>query len=135
MRRQPTPYWLMLPGGACTSLIFLVLPLCHPGLHVAAERRRVLRAASRSRGSSRNYTDRSSQYQTQFVRSVVYSVIVTVACLLLAYPMTYWIAFYGGRWKSSILLLILLPFFVSFVIRTIQWKFILGRQRADPRRR
>jgi spermidine/putrescine transport system permease protein len=40
--------------------------------------------------------------------------------------MTYWIAFYGGRWKSSLLLLILMPFFVSFVIRTIQWKFILG---------
>jgi spermidine/putrescine transport system permease protein len=40
--------------------------------------------------------------------------------------MTYWIAFYGGRWKSSLLLLILLPFFVSFVIRTIQWKFILA---------
>jgi spermidine/putrescine transport system permease protein len=52
--------------------------------------------------------------------------MTTLACLLLAYPMTYWIAFYGGRWKSSILLLILLPFFVSFVIRTIQWKFLLG---------
>ncbi|HYY07482.1 MAG TPA: ABC transporter permease, partial [Actinomycetota bacterium] len=51
---------------------------------------------------------------------------VTIACLLLAYPMTYWIAFYGGRWKSSILLLILLPFFVSYVIRTVQWKFLLG---------
>jgi spermidine/putrescine transport system permease protein len=40
--------------------------------------------------------------------------------------MTYWIAFYGGRWKSSILLLILLPFFVSFVIRTVQWRFLLA---------
>ncbi|MEX0743095.1 MAG: ABC transporter permease, partial [Actinomycetota bacterium] len=54
------------------------------------------------------------------------SLIVTVVALLLAYPMTYWIAFYGGRFKSSLLLLILMPFFVSFVIRTIQWKFILG---------
>jgi spermidine/putrescine transport system permease protein len=49
-----------------------------------------------------------------------------VICIGLAYPMTYWIAFYGGKRKSSILFLILLPFFVSFVIRTIQWKFILG---------
>jgi spermidine/putrescine transport system permease protein len=40
--------------------------------------------------------------------------------------MTYWIAFYAGKWKSSLLLLILVPFFVSFVIRTVQWKFILG---------
>jgi len=62
----------------------------------------------------------------QFVRSIVYSIIVTIAALLLAYPMTYWIAFYAGKWKTSLLLLILVPFFVSFVIRTIQWKFILG---------
>jgi spermidine/putrescine transport system permease protein len=73
-----------------------------------------------------NYTDVLGQYQRQFVRSIQYSLIVTVVALLLAYPMTYWIAFYGGRFKSSLLLLILMPFFVSFVIRTIQWKFILG---------
>jgi spermidine/putrescine transport system permease protein len=73
-----------------------------------------------------NYADVLGQYQVQFVRSLVYSIVVTVAALLLAYPMTYWIAFYGGRWKSSFLLLILMPFFVSFVIRTLQWKFILG---------
>ena len=73
-----------------------------------------------------NYTSVLGQYRVQFVRSIVYSVIVTVAALLLAYPMTYWIAFYAGQWKSSLLLLILVPFFVSFVIRTVQWKFILG---------
>jgi spermidine/putrescine transport system permease protein len=73
-----------------------------------------------------NYTEVLGQYQRQFVRSIQYSLIVTVVALLLAYPMTYWIAFYGGRFKSSLLLLILMPFFVSFVIRTIQWKFILG---------
>jgi spermidine/putrescine transport system permease protein len=73
-----------------------------------------------------NYTNVLTAYQPQFIRSIEYSLIVTFAALLLAYPMTYWIAFYGGRWKSSLLLLILLPFFVSFVIRTIQWKFILG---------
>ena len=45
--------------------------------------------------------------------------------ILLAYPMAYWIAFYEGRWKST-LFLILVPFFVSFVIRTVQWNFILA---------
>jgi spermidine/putrescine transport system permease protein len=40
--------------------------------------------------------------------------------------MAYWIAFYGGRWKSTLFMLILVPFFVSFVIRTVQWNFILG---------
>ena len=53
--------------------------------------------------------------------------------ILLAYPMAYWIAFYGGRWKSTLFFMILVPFFVSFVIRTVQWKFILGRRRAAAR--
>src|SRR4029078_10228337 len=44
----------------------------------------------------------------------------------LAYPMAYWIAFYGGKWKATLFMLILVPFFVSFVIRTVQWNFILG---------
>jgi spermidine/putrescine transport system permease protein len=42
--------------------------------------------------------------------------------------MAYWIAFYGGARKSTYLFLILLPFFVSFVIRTASWKFILNDQ-------
>ena len=46
--------------------------------------------------------------------------------ILLAYPMAYWIAFYAGRWKSTLFFLILVPFFVSFVIRTVQWNFILA---------
>jgi spermidine/putrescine transport system permease protein len=57
---------------------------------------------------------------------MVYAGIVTVLALLLAYPVAYWIAFYGGRRKSTFLLLLLLPFFVSFVIRTLAWKFILS---------
>ena len=40
--------------------------------------------------------------------------------------MAYWIAFYAGRWKSTLFFLILVPFFVSFVIRTVQWNFILA---------
>jgi len=40
--------------------------------------------------------------------------------------MAYWIAFYGGKWKATLFMMILVPFFVSFVIRTLQWNFILG---------
>ncbi len=48
---------------------------------------------------------------------------------MIAYPVAYWIAFRGGAHKSSLLFLLLLPFFVSFVIRTQSWNFILLRQR------
>ena len=51
---------------------------------------------------------------------------MTVAALLIAYPVAYWIAFYGGRFKSVFLFLLLLPFFISFVIRTVAWSFILS---------
>ncbi len=122
-RRRLVPYWLLGPSGVYL-LIFLVIPLgilTYTSLESGG-----LISGLHFTWAFDNYTGELSQYQSQFLRSVEYSVIVTAAALLLAYPMTYWIAFYGGRWKSSILLAILLPFFVSFVIRTIQWKFLLG---------
>ena len=123
-RKRAVPYWLLSTGGVYLFL-FLILPL---GLlvYTSLQSGGAFSGAFRFTWNIGNYADGISQYNEQFVRSVMYSAIVTAACLLLAYPMTYWIAFYGGRWKSSILLLILIPFFVSFVIRTIQWKFLLG---------
>jgi spermidine/putrescine transport system permease protein len=123
-RKRQTPLWLMLPGGGWL-VVFLVLPMILL-VYTSLQSGGAFSGKFTFTWNFSNYTEGITQYQTQLVRSVVYSVIVTIACLVLAYPMTYWIAFYGGRWKSSILLLILLPFFVSFVIRTIQWKFLLG---------
>jgi spermidine/putrescine transport system permease protein len=116
--------WLMMPGGIYL-LVFLVIPM---GIlvYTSLQSGGALSGRFYFNWDFANYTDGIVQYKTQFVRSVGYSVAVTLACLLLAYPMTYWIAFYGQRWKSSILMLILVPFFVSYVIRTVQWKFILG---------
>lgn len=63
---------------------------------------------------------------TQFVRSVTYGLITTIATLLIAYPLAYTIAFRGGRFKNVLLFLVILPFFVSFIIRTLSWKFVLA---------
>ena len=123
-RRRLVPYYLLAPG-ALFLLVFFLIPLGLM-LFTSLESGGLLSGGFRFSWAFENYTDVLGQYQVQFVRSIVYSIIVTIAALLLAYPMTYWIAFYGGKWKSSLLLLILVPFFVSFVIRTIQWKFILG---------
>jgi spermidine/putrescine transport system permease protein len=123
-RRRLVPYYLLAPG-ALFLLVFFLIPLGLM-LYTSLESGGLLSGGFRFAWAFDNYTDVLGQYQVQFVRSIVYSIIVTIAALLLAYPMTYWIAFYGGKWKSSLLLLILVPFFVSFVIRTIQWKFILG---------
>ncbi len=68
------------------------------------------------------------QYWLQIVRSFWYGGLATFLTLVLTYPVAYWIAFHGGRHKGSILFLILLPFFVSFVIRTLAWQFLLSDQ-------
>jgi spermidine/putrescine transport system permease protein len=123
-RKRLVPFGLVLPSGLYL-LVFLLVPL---GILVftSLESGGAFSGAFHFTWDFSNYTSQIVEYREQLIRSIVYSGLTTLACLILAYPMTYWIAFYGGRWKSSILLLILLPFFVSFVIRTIQWKFLLG---------
>jgi len=60
-----------------------------------------------------------------FLRSIGYALTATLLCLLLGYPMAYCIALYGGRWKTSLLILIMLPFWTSYLIRTYAWIVIL----------
>ena len=61
-----------------------------------------------------NYIDAFSAFRDQIVRSFTYSLIATVVCLLLAFPLAYVIAFKAGRYKNLILGLVILPFFVTF---------------------
>jgi spermidine/putrescine transport system permease protein len=67
-----------------------------------------------------------SQWTPQFVRSVIYALIVTGATLLIGYPIAWTIANRGGRYKNVLLLLVILPFFTAFIIRTLSWKMILA---------
>jgi len=55
----------------------------------------------------------------------VYAGTATVAALLIAYPLAYAIAFKSGRWKNILLVLVIAPFFTSFLIRTLAWQTIL----------
>ncbi len=72
------------------------------------------------------YTGAWARYHVQFVRSLAYAGVVTAVTLLVGYPVAYWIAFKGGSQKTTYLFLILLPFFVSFVIRSLAWQFLLS---------
>jgi spermidine/putrescine transport system permease protein len=54
--------------------------------------------------------------------------MATVIALLISYPLAYWIAFRGGRWKNVLLLFIIGPFFVTYLIRTLAWETILADQ-------
>src|ERR671933_301860 len=73
-----------------------------------------------------NYWNAIRDYHSQFVRSLEYAGIATVLSLVVSYPVAYWIAFRGGRWKNLLLLFIIAPFFVTYLIRTLAWETILA---------
>src|SRR4029450_121991 len=73
-----------------------------------------------------NFWSALSGYHTQLIRSFVYAGIATVACLVLAYPLVYWIAFRAGPWRNLFLLFIVAPFFVPSLVRTLAWLNILA---------
>ena len=73
-----------------------------------------------------NYSDALSAYWQPLVRSLVYGAAATLLCLLLGYVLAYAIAFKSGRWKNLMLVLVIAPFFTSFLVRTLSWKLILA---------
>jgi spermidine/putrescine transport system permease protein len=125
LRRRLAPYLLSAPGGLWLLLFFL-LPLLFMA-SVSLQTGNLLQGF-RFTWHFANYTDAISLYHVQFVRSLIYGSIATGITLVVSYPLAYWIAFRGGRYKNALLLLILLPFFVTFVIRTLAWQFILSDQ-------
>lgn len=60
------------------------------------------------------------------LRSLWYGAIATLLCLVLGYVLAYAIAFRSGRWKNLLLVLVIAPFFTSFLLRTLSWKLILA---------
>jgi len=122
-RFRAAPYLLALPGIVWLALFF-VLPVVMT-LSVSLQTGNVEQGFQFTWHFA-NYSEAMRLYHAQFVRSIIYGVIVTGATFALGYPMAYWIAFHGGKRKSVYLFLLLLPFFVSFVIRTVAWQFILS---------
>ena len=73
-----------------------------------------------------NYADALGRYQDQLLRSLQYAGIATLLAFVISYPLAYWIAFRGGRWKNLLLVLVIAPFFVTYLIRTLAWQTILA---------
>jgi spermidine/putrescine transport system permease protein len=73
-----------------------------------------------------NYGQAFTAYQDQILRTLGYAFTATVVSLLISYPLAYVIAFKSGRYKNLLLGLVILPFFVTFLVRTLAWKTILA---------
>jgi spermidine/putrescine transport system permease protein len=124
LRKAALPYLLLLPGLGWL-LLFFAIPLVYMALES-------LKSGSPFVGGFHltwefsNYTDALTDYDEQFIRSFEYAGLATLIALLIGYPLAYVIAFRGGRWKNALLLLVIVPFFVTYLIRTLSWETILS---------
>ncbi len=122
--KKIAPYVLSLPAGVWLVLLFIVplgsmlimsLETCSP--------------ASGACVMTWHWGELPSivnLYRGQFFTSLYFAALATLFDLIISFPIAYWIAFRGGRRKNFFLLMLLVPFFVSFVIRTIVWEFVLS---------
>ena len=75
-----------------------------------------------------NFSDAVSRFQPELVRSFSYAASATLICIAIGYPLAYYLAFKAGRYRTVLLGLVMVPFFISFLIRTIAWQTILGQE-------
>jgi spermidine/putrescine transport system permease protein len=122
-RHKGLAAYLLLGPGVLWLGIFFLIPLAYLGYEALQSG---IFPTFEFTWELSNFTDAVSDYNEQLVRSFVYAGIATIACLLLAYPLVYWIAFRAGRWRNLFLLLIVAPFFVTYLVRTLAWLNILA---------
>jgi spermidine/putrescine transport system permease protein len=120
-----TPYYLMLPGGLWLIVFFAAPVILLIG--VSTMTGNIISGFTQT-WHFQNYIDGFTQYTGEWGRSAEYAGLGCLISIALSYPIAYWIAFYGGTRKAMYLFLILLPFFVSFVLRTISWSYFLADQ-------
>ena len=124
--KSTLPYLLLLPG-----LLWLVLFFIVPIFSLGQMSTKVAGADTGEFVQGyrfANYIDAFSASKEQFFRSFFYGILATLIALAIAYPLAYAIAFKSGKWKNVLLVLVVAPFFVSFLLRTIAWKQILGEE-------
>src|SRR5262245_54635090 len=124
--RGATPYLLLAPGVLWLAVFFLI-PLAFLGYQSLQSG---LFPNFEFTWQFSNFSDGLSDYHTQLVRSFVYAGLATIICLVLAYPLVYWIAFKAGPWRNLFLLFIVAPFFVTYLVRTLAWLNILADEGA-----
>ncbi|MFG2718029.1 ABC transporter permease [Streptomyces sp. NPDC048416] len=122
-RKRLVPYWLLLPG-ILWLIVFFALPMVYQAS--TSVQTGSLEKGFRVTWHFQTYWDAFKEYYPQFVRSLLYAGTATILCLLLGYPLAYLIAFKAGRWRNLVLVLVIAPFFTSFLIRTLAWKTILA---------
>ena len=128
MKKISTPYLLLLPGFIFLFTFFIV-PIVN--LAQTSTQTPILGGDIGQYEQTfrfANYLDAFLENREQFSRSFVYAIIATSLALLISYPLAYALAFKAGRYKNILLVLVIAPFFTSFLLRTVAWKQILGEE-------
>ena len=120
--RWLAPWGLLTPGMAWL-VVFFVVPL---GFLAYQSLQSGIFPSYEFTWEFSNYREALSDNREQLVRSFWYAGIATVLALAFSYPLAYWIAFRSGKWKNVFLVLVVAPFFVTYLIRTIAWQTILS---------
>jgi spermidine/putrescine transport system permease protein len=121
-RRKLVPYGLLFPG-AVWLIVFYVIPMLRL---VGVSLQTGIYPNYQFDWAWSNYTKIVTEYSQQAINSLVYALLATVIALLISYPLAYFIAFRGGRWKNFLLVMLLMPFLMPFLLRTLSWKIILA---------
>jgi spermidine/putrescine transport system permease protein len=122
-RRNWVPYALLAPG-LLWLVIFFVAPMLTLGSQSLQEGS--VDEGYTFTGNVSIYADALSRYWPHLLRSIGYAASATLIALLLGYPLAYVMAQKAGRWKNVLLVLVVAPFFTSFLIRTLAWRTILS---------
>jgi len=120
-----TGYLLLLPGALWLLVFFVIPTVTLVGTSLYDPSGSILNGYQMT-FHWQNYVTAVQDYAPQLWRSFLYSVTATVACIILGYPLAYAIAFKSGRWKNFLLVLVIAPFFTSFLVRTLSWQLLLG---------
>ncbi len=121
--RGLTPYWLLLPAGLWLA-VFFVAPLVYQAS--TSVQTGSLEEGYRVTWHFATYWEALQEYGVHYLRSFGYAAVATALCLLIGYPLAYMIAFRAGRWRNLLLVMVIAPFFTSFLVRTLAWKNILS---------
>ena len=124
-RRKLTGYWLILPGAVWLALFFVVPFVSLLSSSLYDPNGSVLTGYSMT-WHFQNFPDAFSEHWRTLWRSLWFAGVATLICLVIGYVLAYAIAFKSGRWKNLMLILVIAPFFTSFLLRTLSWKLILA---------
>ena len=125
LSRRQLPLLLVLPGLAWL-LFFFVLPLAELLRQSWSQPVSRFGLDTSLSANPNNYVDALVLAGPLFTRSVGIAALATAVGLVVGFPLAWWIVRRGGRWKPLLTGLVVVPFFFSYLVRTIAWTTLLA---------